>query len=132
MNFLESCLARIRGRGMRVVFPEGADERIVAAAHRLRSEDLAESILLTETESSAALDDYAALYLQGRPDTGIPKWRAGSPLSRRFQRVAPMVKAQSDSDAMGGRHRDQSARDRSKHDDNRPGSGNRHAFELFS
>src|SRR5437867_1448889 len=69
MNILEKCLAQIRGRGMRVVFPEGTDERIVAAARRLRDEGLAEPILLEHPESSDRLDAYAELYLQSRPRT---------------------------------------------------------------
>ncbi len=71
------CAGMIRGRGLRVVFPEGDDERIVAAAKRLREENLAEPIVLTALEESKKLDAYAALYLQGRPDSN-PK------LARRF------------------------------------------------
>ena len=69
MNVLEACLSQIRGRGKRVVFPEAEDERIVAAARRLRDEDIAEPILLESPQSSSRLDAYAALYLQSRPDT---------------------------------------------------------------
>jgi len=36
VNVVEACCARIRGRGLRVVFPEHADERIVAAARKVR------------------------------------------------------------------------------------------------
>ena len=70
MNVLERCFAQIRGRGMRVVFPEATDERIIAAAQRLRNEGLAEPILITSPESSERLEAYAALYLEGRPDAG--------------------------------------------------------------
>lgn len=52
MSVLDNCFARIRGRGLRVVFPEGEDERIVAAARRLRDEGLAEPILLRHPEAS--------------------------------------------------------------------------------
>src|SRR2546423_1417714 len=69
MNVLETCIARIRGRRLRIVFPEAADERIVAAAKRLRDDGLAEPILLENPESSGRLDAYAELYLRGRPDT---------------------------------------------------------------
>ena len=68
MNVLETCFEQIRGRALRVVFPEGADERIVAAARRLRDEGLAEPILLEHPESSARLEAYAALYREGRPE----------------------------------------------------------------
>jgi len=64
---LASARARIRGRGFRVVFPEGGDERIVAAAQRLDEERLAEPIVLATADDSR-IDRYAALYRQGRPD----------------------------------------------------------------
>jgi len=64
---LASARARIRGRGFRVVFPEGGDERIVAAVQRLDEERLAEPIVLATADDSR-IDRYAALYRQGRPD----------------------------------------------------------------
>jgi phosphate acetyltransferase len=97
MNVLEACLARIRGRGKRVVFPEAADERIVAAARRLRDEDIAKPILLESPESSSRLDAYAALYLQSRPDTNpkVARRLAAKPLFH----AGLMVRA-GDADAM--------------------------------
>jgi phosphate acetyltransferase len=97
MNVLEICLAQIRGRGMRVVFPEASDERIVVAARRLRDEDLAKPILLQNPESSNQLDAYATLYLQGRPDTNpkVARRLVAKPLFR----AGLMVKA-GDADAM--------------------------------
>jgi phosphate acetyltransferase len=69
MDVVGCCVEKIRGRGLRVVFPEGGDERIVAAAGRLREEGIAEPIVLCgDLDSSAKLDAYAALYVQGRPD----------------------------------------------------------------
>ncbi len=62
-------MEKIRGRRLRLVFPEGGDERIVAAAKRLREEGIAEPIVLGDIESSDRLEAYAALYLQGRPDS---------------------------------------------------------------
>lgn len=90
-------MAQIRGRGLRVVFPEGVDERIIEAARRLRGEALAEPILLDKTESSDRLDAYAELYLQGRPDTkpGVARRLAARPLFH----AGLMVKA-GDADAM--------------------------------
>ena len=41
MAVIENCLAKVRGRGLRVVFPEASDERIIAAAKRLRDEGIA-------------------------------------------------------------------------------------------
>lgn len=70
MNVLEACRAQIRGRGLRVVFPEASDDRIVAAAHRLRDEGLAQPILLNDPEGGAR-EAYAALYCEGRPGTSM-------------------------------------------------------------
>ena len=67
MGVIENCLAKIRGRGLRVVFPEASDERIIAAAKRLRDEGIAEPILLGSPASSERLDAYGALYVDGRP-----------------------------------------------------------------
>jgi len=81
-NILESCFDRIRGRGLRVVFPEAADERIVAAARRLRDRSLAEPILLDHPEASDRLDAYAALYVEVRADANpkIARRLAAKPL----------------------------------------------------
>jgi len=97
MNVVETCLAQIRGRGMRVVFPEGTDERIVGAARHLRDKGFAEPILLDNTESSDRLDAYTALYLRDRPDTNpkIARRLAAKPLFH----AGLMVKA-GDADAM--------------------------------
>ena len=97
MNVLESCYARIRGRGMRVVFPEAADERILAAARRLREHGLAEPVLLDAPESSGRLDAYAALYLRARPDANpkVARRLAAKPLFH----AGLMVRA-GDADAM--------------------------------
>jgi len=51
-NVLDACFAQIRGRGLRVVFPEPDDERIVAAAQVLQRRDLATPILLADAPSS--------------------------------------------------------------------------------
>ncbi len=97
MNILETCIAQIRGRRMRVVFPEGSDARIIAAARRLRDEDLADPILLEDPESSGRLDAYAAIYLQGRPDADpkVARRLAAKPLFH----AGLMVKV-GDADAM--------------------------------
>ena len=68
------CMERIRGRGLRVVFPEGGDERIVEAARRLKNGGIAEPVMLGDIEAgridvNGRLDAYAALYMQGRPDS---------------------------------------------------------------
>jgi len=64
------------------VFPEHGDERIAAAAQRLRDLDLAEPILLANPEASARLDAYVAAYLEGRPDASpkVARRLAAKPL----------------------------------------------------
>ena len=96
MDILEKARERIRGRGYRVVFPEGADERIVAAAKRLAADRLAEPIVL-DGSHAANVDRYARLYRDGRPDAseGVARRLAAKPLFH----AGLMVKA-GDADAM--------------------------------
>jgi phosphate acetyltransferase len=98
MDILERCRAKIRGRGLTVVFPEGGDERIVAAAARLRDEHLARPIVFgADAAMDSRLDAYVTLYLQGRPDANpkVARRLAEKPLFR----AGLMVKA-GDADAM--------------------------------
>ena len=67
-DILDRCRERIRGRGLRVAFPEVADERIVAAAEQLRAQQLAEPILVDNPSASARLAEYAEVYRRTRPD----------------------------------------------------------------
>jgi phosphate acetyltransferase len=82
IDVVARCIEKIRGRGLRVVFPEGDDERIVAAAKRLRAEGIAEPIVLGDTGSSDRLDAYAAMYLKARPDSNpkVARRLAAKPL----------------------------------------------------
>lgn len=48
--FLDSMKAEVRGKGMRVVFAEGNEERAIKAAELLRHEDLAKPILIGKTD----------------------------------------------------------------------------------
>jgi len=66
-DVLERARERIRGRDLRVVFPEGSDPRIVAAARRLQQERLAAPIVLDDAPDPARVARYAALYAAGRP-----------------------------------------------------------------
>src|SRR5688572_724974 len=97
MDVVAQCIDKVRGRGLRVVFPEGGDERIVAAAKRLREERIAEPVVLGDIEASPKLDAYAALYVAGRPDSNpkLARRIASKPLFH----AGLMVKA-GDADAM--------------------------------
>ena len=94
---LERCLARVRGRGLRIVLPEGGDERIVAAAQRLRDERIAEPVLLDERSASEQAERYAGVYLKARPEANpkIARRLAAKPLFR-----AGLMVAAGDADAM--------------------------------
>ena len=96
-DVVQSCFSAIRGHRLRVVFPEHDDERIVAAARRLRELDLAVPILLDRPEQSERLDAYAAEYLAGRTGANpkIARRLAAKPLFH----AGLMVKT-GDADAM--------------------------------
>jgi phosphate acetyltransferase len=82
MDVLETCFARIRGRDLRLALPEAHDERIVAAARRLREERLAHPILIDGALMETRVAAYAELYRQARPDTNpaVAKRLAAKPL----------------------------------------------------
>jgi phosphate acetyltransferase len=96
-DFLQRCRERVRGAGLRVVFPETTDARIVAAAQRLRDERLAVPMLVDRPADSARIDAYADAYLAGRPDAspGVARRIAAMPLFH----AGLMVKT-GDADAM--------------------------------
>ncbi len=118
-DIVEACIEQARKHAKRLVFPEGNDERIVAAARRLLDDRIALPVLLgarIEIEAAAAragvaLDGlttidpqdstrneaYAALYAASRPDTN-PKIVARLVRKSLFH-AGMMVKAQ-DADAM--------------------------------
>jgi phosphate acetyltransferase len=103
-------VARARANGpKRLVLPEGDDERIVAAARRLRAEDIAHPILLganhaqvsdvetIDPSSSTRLADYARTYIAQRPSTNerVAQRLVAKPLFH-----AGMMVAMGDADAM--------------------------------
>jgi phosphate acetyltransferase len=96
-SVLDRCFEAIHGRALRVVFPEARDERIAAAARRLRAERLAEPILLEDPQASDRLDTYAALYLESRPEANpkVARHIAAKPLFR-----AGLMLRAGDADAM--------------------------------
>jgi phosphate acetyltransferase len=97
MTFIERCCYAIRGRGLRVAFPEADDARIVEAARRLRDRSLAEPMLLDSAPDDAAVERYAARYRERRPDASASLARriAAKPLFR-----AGLMVGCGDADAM--------------------------------
>ena len=45
-DIVDICIAQARASGRRLVFPEGNDERIIAAARRLKDDGIAVPVLL--------------------------------------------------------------------------------------
>jgi phosphate acetyltransferase len=83
----------------RIVFPEGDDPRVQAAAARLASEGLVEPILLRgESDSSK----YAAVYFERRAGKGITETEAAEIARRPLYRAALMVTAGDADGAVGG------------------------------
>jgi phosphate acetyltransferase len=76
--FIEHLKERARARPRRIAFPEGDDERVIAAARRLKEEGLAEPILITpETAAgSPLLKDCGALYYRRRAAKGVTEAEA--------------------------------------------------------
>ncbi len=108
IDVVEACIEKARARPKRVVFPEGQDERIVAAAQRLSAERVAVPILLgagkaiggietIDPERNGRLDAYARLYAAGRPGAGGKV--AERLVKRPLFHAGMMVKA-GDADAM--------------------------------
>ena len=118
-DIVDECIARARARGGRLVFPEGHDERIVAAARKLKDGSIAVPVLLgasaeiaaaagragvslegitaVDPEKSDRLAAYANLYTVGRP--GASAKVAGRLVRKPLFHAGMMVKA-GDADAM--------------------------------
>ncbi len=65
MTAVENAKARIRGRGLKIVLPEGGDERIRAAAERFTAEGLAQPIVFGDSLPEA-LPQHIACVLKQR------------------------------------------------------------------
>ncbi len=75
LDFIGNQAGRIRklGRTQRIVFPEGGDARVIAAAQRLSAEGLAEPILVTgeRAASDPRLAKYASILHERRRAKGM-------------------------------------------------------------
>ena len=61
MSVIDEAKAKIKGRGLKLVMPEGEDERIRVAAERFRDEGLAEPIVFGVDDVPAATEAHVAL-----------------------------------------------------------------------
>ncbi len=73
----------------KIVFPEGKDSRVVAAAERLKREGLVEPVLIDDTPRS--IDKYAALLYERRRAKGMTQSEAGVLAARPLYTAALMV-----------------------------------------
>jgi phosphate acetyltransferase len=81
MSFMESCRERVRGRNLRIVYPDGDDERAQAAAVELAANGFAVPILLgkkgpagievRDPDRDPELANFAAAYLELRKHKGM-------------------------------------------------------------
>ena len=119
MDIIEHLIERARSRPRSVVLPEGEDPRILHAARRLHDGGIARPMLIgeraaleaaaasagvpidaiesTSPAESAALDAYAALYVEGRPKTSV---RVAKRLLARPLFYAAMAVKAGDADAL--------------------------------
>ncbi len=100
-EFLERQTMRLRSQKRRpkIVFPEGADPRVQAAATRLEAEGLLEPILL---ETLTTDDRLAALYFERRQHKGLAESEARYISDRPLFRAALMVSAGDADGFVGG------------------------------
>lgn len=84
-------------RRMRIVFPEGDDARVRAAAERLRAEELIEPILEIPEDAR-----YASLYFERRREKGVTRAQAEEIVRNPLYRAALMVAAGDADGGMGG------------------------------
>jgi phosphate acetyltransferase len=107
-DVVDACIAKARAKPRRVVFPEGHDDRIVAAAKRLKEEGIAVPVLLgaggaidgiemIDPEKSTRARHYAELYAAGRPGAG---GKVAERLVKRPLFHAGMMVKSGDADAM--------------------------------
>jgi len=118
-DIVAACIAKARARPKRLVFPEGHDERIVAAARKLKDDGIAVPVLLgasgeigaaaaragvslaglatLDPAASDRLGAYADLYSAGRPGAG---GKVAERLVRKPLFYAGMMVKAGDADAM--------------------------------
>lgn len=99
VDLLDNLKRRAQERRPRLVFPEGRDPRVIAAAHKLREEKIADPILLTVCEPD---EKYARLYFERRRFKGITEAEAAKDSCEPLLRGALMVAAGDAAGCLGG------------------------------
>ncbi len=100
--FLAGQIERVRKlkRRRRIVFPEGSDPRVIAAAERLSRDGLVEPILLDGSSKEQAR--YAAIYFERRRSKGVTQVEAADIAKRPLYQAALMVAAGDADGFVGG------------------------------
>ena len=97
LGIIEDKKAEIRGMGSTIVLPEGEDARIIAAAARLVSEDLAKPVLLGVTAAIADIAQAQGTSLSGiricEPEHGDALTRYADMMARARQRMSAKMAA---------------------------------------
>ena len=106
-SFFDKLKERARASHHRIVFAEGDDSRVIAAARRLKEEGLAEPVLISKSSvpgvetidpaNSSRLRDYAAFYHRRRASKGVTEAEADAIARQPLYFAALMV-------AMGEAH----------------------------
>lgn len=113
--FMAGITERVRRAGKRIVFPEGADRRVLEAAARLAREGIVHPILIgappenappgvsfVDPGRSGAAEKYAAIYYERRRAKGITQVEAAAIARRPLYCAALMVAAGDADGSVGG------------------------------
>jgi phosphate acetyltransferase len=110
--FFDKLKARARAARPRIVFAEGDDSRVIAAARRLQEEGLAEPVLITKNAvpgvetvdpaHSPRLRDYAAFYYRRRALKGVTEAEAEAIARQPLYYAALMVAMDEAHGSVGG------------------------------
>lgn len=103
---LDKLRSRAQSRRRRIVFAEGDDARVIEAARRLRTEGVADPILISKNEIDPArsprLADYAAIYYKRRAAKGVTEEQAAVAARSPLCFAALMVAAGDADGCVGG------------------------------
>lgn len=102
MEILARIRARARRERKRIVFPEGDDPRVIAAANKLKSEGLCEPLRLTPAVIEPNLEKYAALFHERRRHRGVTLEEARVEARDPLMHAALMVRAGDADGFVGG------------------------------
>ncbi len=95
MGFMDDVRARVKGRGLRIVLPEGLEERAQRAAALLRDQELARPILLGAADAVRAKAASLGVGLEGievrdpRADAALPDHAAAYHDLRKHKGITP-------------------------------------------